>query len=433
MTVDVTKLKCNFVNEVLKYINCGKYSIDCCYDKAYAALLAYKLAIFTDCDLDVDALCYLSEFPATDYVQDCDDAFSLLDCDTQISLSLAKLVQSCLITSVLSNPDTGSQYPKIVVANNDSYPEATINVVTTSSCGGSNTTAITSGCQPDGNGDLQCDEEFNPHARIRISIPPQYVPTSTLKRIWIGYTANPTTLNNLLELDISPSTSPYLVCTGCVTVDPNELEFGDPNFATAATNVLRNAMHILFGDADLGDFRVNKTVLGEPIIISSLVKHNPSSTWTGLAKFKSRVEWIWDGAFQTAETSPLNTQLTVYEQFAQNEYEVPLLDCTDATLVVQGMAAMNVNSNATDMHQLVLNSSNNLYPWTINSVSNWICPKTTLTATVDALTNVSSTEWRDPDDDFISEDFSIVVEDTGVYTFNIELENGCSASETITV
>ena len=433
MAVDVNKIKCNFVNEVIKYINCGKYSLDCCSTKALKAWLNYKLAVFTDCEVSTEATCYLSELKLTDHTVNCDEVVSLLDCDNQINLDLSKLIQSCLITSVLSNPDTGSQYPKIVVENDDSYPVATINVVTSSSCGGSNTTAITSGCRPDSNGDLQCEEEYNPHARIYIDIPNSYVSTSTLKKVWVYYTVNPGTLSSAVELDVSTTSSPYLSCPGCVTVNPVELEFGHSNFAIAATNVLRNAMLSLYGDADLGDFRVEKTTLGEPIRISSLVKHNPTALWTGLGKSKSKVEWIWDGISKTLTTSPMDARLAEYLEFMQVNYSVPLLTCTTASIVVQGVAAMNLNSGASDMHQLVLSNANGTMPWSINSVSNWICPKTTLTATATASTNIATTEWRDPGNAFVSSDLSIVADDTGTYTFNIELDNGCSASDTIVV
>lgn len=432
MVVDVNKIRCNFVNEVIKYIACGKYSIDCCSTKALKAWMDYKLAVFTDCDIPVDTTCYLSELDLTDYVLDC-GATSLLDCDSQITLNLTKLIQSCLITSVLSNPDDGSQYPKITIGNDSSFWGATINVLTTSSCGGTNTTAIASGCQPDINGDLVCADEFDPHARIVLTIPSNYVQDSTLTRLWVYRTINPYVLSFPIELDLSVATSPYLVCAGCVTVDPLELKFSHPNFTIAATDLIRNAILTVFGDADLGDFTVTRSVFGNPIEISSLVRHNPTAAWIGLGKFKSKAEWIWDGIDQKLQTGPGDAGLRLYSEFMQVNYNVPLLDCTTAVLTVQGMVTMNVNEGASDMHQLILNSPNSSTPLSINSVSNWICPKITLTATVTAQDTIASQEWLNPASAFITAALSTVVEDPGIYTFNIELDNGCSTSDTITV
>lgn len=434
MVVDVNKLKCNFVHEVAKYITCGKYSLDCCSTKALRAWLDYKLATFTDCEISAEANCYLQELEPKDYVLDCNDAITILDCNDQINLNLSKLIQSCTISSMLSNPDNGSKYPKFNLTSNTTYPVATINVVTTSSCGDSNTTAISSGCQPDVNGDLQCHEEFNPHARITLDLENVRNPGNTgyYKRLWIAQTTTPATLSNIFEIDISPTTSPYRTCSGCTTVDPAEMVFDHPNFAVAMTTLLRNAMWVLYGDFNNGDFKVENSVNGsgsKGYKISSLVKHNPTTTWVGLSKWQSYLNYDKNGA--DSYTVPGNTVLTQYDTFMQVNYSVPLVTCTPATIVVQGLVGMNLSS-ASNMHQLVLNSTNSTYALTPTNAYTWNCSKTTLTADVTASSNIATKEWSDSGG-IISTDLSITANDTGTYTFNIELDNGCSATDSIIV
>lgn len=430
MAVDVNKIKCNFVNEVVKYIACGKYSIDCCSTKALKAWMNYKLAVFTDCDIPVDATCYLTELDLTDYVVDCSAAVSLLDCDNQISLSLSKVVESCTINSVLANPNNGSQFPVVTVLNDASYPVASINLVTTSSCGESNTHLIESGSYLV-SGTPVVNEEFNPHVRVSIDI--LNVAGNAggfVNYMWVYETLNATTINPVrILINLDPTTSPYLSCGGCTVVNPAELYFDHPNFVNALQTAIRNAMLTLYGDADLGDFRVE--AIGNNYRVSSLAKHNPADIWVGFAKLQSWINY-YTGA-TIADTGASNTILTEYTGFSQVVYNMPLLTCTTLPLTIQGPASMMINWGLTDMHQIVLASPNGTSPWTINSVSTAICPKTTLTATTLVQNDIASQEWLDPGSGYISSDLSIVVEDVGTYTFNIELDNGCSASDTITV
>jgi hypothetical protein len=431
MAVDVNKIKCNFVNEVIKYITCGKYSIDCCSTKALRAWMNYKLSIFTDCEVSAEDTCYLSELDLNNYLLSCSDAVSTLDCDTQISLELSKLIESCTITSVLANPNDGSQYPVITVSDDSSYPVASIDVVTTSSCGGSETFTVESGSFLIA-GVPSIDEEYNPHVRVSITIPNVVTNTAGyIGSLWLYETINSSTLNTVkIEINADPTSSPYLSCGGCTTVNSVELYFGHPNYTVALTNLIRNAMLVLYGDADLGDFRVE--AIGNGYRISSLAKHNPATTWVGFSKLQSYIEYSPSGGAQI-KTPTTSCLLTEYSSLMQIKHVMPLVDCSSIDLIVSGIAGMTINWGLTNMHQIILANTNGSSPLVFEGIHNAVCPKTTLTATVVALDNISTKEWRDPGNTFISSDLSIVVEDTGTYTFNIELDNGCSASDTITV
>lgn len=424
MTVDVNKLRCRFVHEILKYVNCTKYSIDCCIDTAAKAWLDYKLAAFTDCTIPADLACLLSELKLTDYTVDCDTVTSVLDCDTQISLALSKAVSTCTITNELSNPVDNSKFLHFTVENDSSYPVGKINIVTTSSCGETESHTIESGNYFDINGDPVYDIEYNPHVRVSLQIP--NVLTSTtgyLQKLWIYHTINSATLSSAVSIDLDPNTTPYLG-----SVNPAELLFGHPSYTSALQELIRNAVETIYGDADLGEFLVE--VQGTNYVISSLAKHNPISTWVGLSKLNSYAQYTLTGS-SSLFTHSGNCGLTEYRPFMQVAYNSPLLPCTTLPLTVFATADMLINWNATDMHQIVLASPNSISTAVFQSQTTASCPRTTLTATITTGAAVASQEWRDPTNVFESDELIIIPESSGTYTFNIELENGCSASSTI--
>lgn len=437
MTVDVNKIKCYAVKLILKYITCNKYSIDCCYKSALKALADYKLASFTDCDVPHASLCYLSDLQLSDYTIECGEGVTLLDCTDQVDLALSKFTESCTFTTSLANPDNGTAFPKIYVIDDDSYPLAKINintvvtgVGTNTNCSGSQTDEIESGAQLSG-GSPVLDDEYNPHARISLPLYNVNTVHGYMKNIWIAQTINPATLDSSdIEIDISPSTSPYKSCTGCTTVSSADMYFDHPNFSSAMTNILRNAMLTLYGDADLGDFRV-ETNGTNGYTVSSLVKHNPASTWTGLAKWRSYYEYTLDGT-KNLFTNPFDCSVSNYLPFIQRQYTIPLIDCSTVNVTVQGNAGMDLNSSASDMHQLILKSDVGLSSWSITGTKVTNCPKTVLTATTTA-TNVASKEWLDPLSAFLTSEYTTEADSSGTYTFTITLDNGCSDTDTITV
>lgn len=61
------------------------------------------------------------------------------------------------------------------------------------------------------------------------------------------------------------------------------------------------------------------------------------------------------------------------------------------------------------------------------------CGPTILTAIYTPITDVDSISWEDPTSNEISTTATAVAEDPGEYTFTVNLTNGCSVSETITI
>lgn len=73
-----------------------------------------------------------------------------------------------------------------------------------------------------------------------------------------------------------------------------------------------------------------------------------------------------------------------------------------------------------------------LNPITITSDTSVSCGLDQLVATYD-VTNVDSVQWVDPNTDVISTTSTAEVTDTGTYTFEATLNNGCIISQTILV
>ena len=427
MTVDVDKLRCNFVHEVYRYITCGKYSVDCCYTNAARAFQYYKLATFTDCEVPVEIQCFLSELNTPNYIVGCTEV--TLDCDGQVSAALSKVTQSCLITNTLSNPVDSSQFPRINVLNDESYMPAVINILSNSTCGETAEHLVTSGSYLV-NDVAVFDERFNPHVRVILDLD-NIANGGYILNLEVYETVNANSLNPVpISIDTNPTTSPYLSCGGCTVVNPSELYFGHPNFINALTTLLRNAMLTIYGDADLGDFQV--VTKGKGYRISSLVKHNPSNTWVGLSKGQSIANYSPNGLYTISSNSNA-TGLEMHNTFMQVKYQIPLVTCSTLDVIVQGMITFDLNYSASNMHQFVLSNPNSTTALAFSTVTSAICPKITLTALVTPVVSGATQVWRDPGNVIISTTNTAVVEDVGTYTFTVTLPNGCAITDTITV
>lgn len=427
-------IKCNFVNEVYKYFKCVKYSITCCLDDTKWAYMNYKLSIFEGCDVPHEEQCRLSELDLTDYTMVCDLPTTNLDCSSQLSIALSKTTNTCNVTSVLSNPVDGSQFPRIYLQDDELYATAEIDLVTTApTCGYSSTYRVVSGSYIDG-ATTYTNDDYNPHAKIEIQLdnvtssPAGYIDT-----VYIFKTLAPGTIDPFaIEVDTNPTTSPYLSCAGCVTVSAGDLYFGNPNFTVALQNVLRNAALTLFGDDELGLFEVNN--LGTTgYLISSRVKHNPTGLWIGLKTYNSRVLYTTNGvSFMLSDLG--NTGVAVVSTPSIVDRVLTGLPCGSSTVRVQTInPTMQVVSGSTNFNKITLANDNSSTAATIASGGNFSCTNYTLSAVTIAGAPISTKVWRDPGSTIIGTGNSVTVTASGNYTFQVTLTNGCTDTETITV
>lgn len=79
-------------------------------------------------------------------------------------------------------------------------------------------------------------------------------------------------IDSPILIDTSPTTT-YL--TGYATVVYTDLYFASANYATALSNVLKNAAFTLYGDADIIQPEINFDASGN-LYFFTVVKHNPA-------------------------------------------------------------------------------------------------------------------------------------------------------------
>lgn len=90
-------------------------------------------------------------------------------------------------------------------------------------------------------------------------------------------------------IDTDPSTSPYLSCVGCTTVNPLHLVFGHSNWPTAFSTLLKNAVLTLSGDADYiepymikaGNSGTTSPAGAGKVYVNTLIRHEPATTHYG--------------------------------------------------------------------------------------------------------------------------------------------------------
>jgi hypothetical protein len=111
-----------------------------------------------------------------------------------------------------------------------------------------------------------------------------YLTVMKFAKTQLDGTVNP--IDQFLQINVSPINSPYLSCSGCTTVDPLHLRFGNVNWATAIKNVVENAILTLTGSAsniDFVGFKAGNTTATSAssagqVYLATYVKHQPAST-----------------------------------------------------------------------------------------------------------------------------------------------------------
>jgi hypothetical protein len=128
---DVLKIKCKFVEQMLKFLNKRKYELDACYCDVLPYFADAQLAstfYVAEC-LDHEDECRLQK-KANDYSGQPELNPDITECAAQGTIALAKVVATCTPSVVVKNI-SGQSFPRIVLYNNSLYHDAFINIEVT--------------------------------------------------------------------------------------------------------------------------------------------------------------------------------------------------------------------------------------------------------------------------------------------------------------
>jgi len=111
-------------------------------------------------------------------------------------------------------------------------------------------------------------------------------------------------------------------------------------------------------------------------------------------------------------------------------------DCANITSTIgDQLSYPNYNTLLSNMNKIVFSSSTGLsdYPIEVTSGSSESCELVLLEADYTTTKPISSVSWEDPINVEISTTDSAIASGNGVYTFLLNLENGCTIEETISI
>lgn len=429
MTVDVNKLKCNFVYEVNRFLQRRKYyNVNVCIDNALQAYVYYLLSIYTDCNIPHEIKCDLNNLNIKDLTIDCDEIITVINCDNQADLTLKYDTQLCTNNSVLQNSIDQSSFASVTLTDNEIYQTASINLITTSTCGENLSTTINSGSYEYG-GTTQTSSSYNPHVRVTHVLPSVTgSPNGYIDKLYI-YVSTPTITQ--VELNLSPLTTTYASFSGSpYVVNTNDLYFGSTQFPIALRQLIENAMFFLYGNKDIGLWAVD--LLGGHLRISSAVKHNPTGLWAGLKPYNSFIRYYVNPITKFVTSSPANTLNSVIASPMSKTVNV-VTPCGTRQVFVSGTPLLNLNVFETDFNKIVLNSPITQSNMTLTGMTTSSCNRYLLTGNENiSNTEVSSRQWKQGPT-ILSNSNQASVYSTGTYTYTITLNNNCIITDNITV
>jgi len=206
----VNKLRCNFVNDVVEYFKCKKYSLSCCIDTATESFVNFKLASNYECPIKIEQECRLVNIESTAEVVECNSQSFV--CSLQASVKISSEVEEITYTTTVENKSNQSSFP-VVEIGNGLYPKASVNIVTRDNYGNVfDTHTVTSGTLKVG-GFPSTSTDYDLGGSIILKtgnglsgIAGAYIQTVRLYRTDSNGVFNN---NQWVDIDVSP-TSPYL-------------------------------------------------------------------------------------------------------------------------------------------------------------------------------------------------------------------------------
>ena len=433
-TADVTKLACHFIDNVKLYIKRRKYQITPCVDELYASFKNYKLATsLADC-LEHEDECALTNITADLTVAECTP--TIKSCDDVLTVTLSKSSSTCN-TTVKRQKLNGinSVFPDVVLVNNSIYQQAKINVVVTD-CSETQTVTIESGCKELSGGSIQCLDSYKYSQNITYVIDgPQAHSTGYIKKLRVYKTDSSGILDPTpIDLNLAPSNlAAWVACGTCSGISAADLYFGSANWANAFLTLLENVVRTLEGSLLASWLQPSK--LSTSIAFGNRIKHNPSGEWYGINDQDFYMEWVDNSNITYTITSPSSTSYTQTKHYFAENFSISTV-CGNVTGRVVGDANGAVTSSniaQLNFNYIGLSTTQISLPVSINDLVIPTCTKTVLTATISSPDDILTMAWYDPEDNFIGEEASISVTESGEYTFAYSTIGGCELSQTITV
>jgi len=431
-TVDVTKLSCEFVRAVKQLLIQQKYIAEPCLDSVYYYFSKYKLATsLVDCLTHEDE-CDLSIIANTIPIEP-DPVVVITSCDDAAILNLSKSSKNCNYTLTLVDLDgNATSYPSLVIEDDTIYQSAKLKVKAVG-CSETYYATVETGCVNLSNlAPVVCDETYKTHINLNfrlIGLPANSNGYIKTLRVYQTDTSG-LLVNTPIDLNLAPSNiAAWTSCVDCSGISAAHLYFGHANWVNAFATLLDNVTYTLLGN--LNSSFVN-AISTNYVTIGSKIKHNPSGEWLGINKNDFRVQWVdADGTTITNVTPSITYSGAA--NFMADDFSIATTcgNITGRVVMSGGSASGFTESN---FNQLVVANPTFNQPASIVNTVNPSCIATTLTASYTSPNEVTSLQWTNSDDDILSsEALSIVVTESGAYTFTVELDNSCIVDATITV
>ena len=424
---DVLKLKCRFIQEAYAYFYGAQYFLDgqiCIVKDAYLDALN---AIQSNC-LSDDALCVLKDklkkSPAACDVTD------VLTCDEQLPVSLSLIdSSSCNFAAGLYNSTGPSTLMEFSLADNSQVITGTITSKLTNSCGLPIESDVFTNQQsysdrPKGSTRLGPSGTFGNALEA----------TSYIKTLRVYETDEFGVFQDVpIDLDLDPETSDYYGPSApfpdLVSVTPSDLQMGSSVavFKEAFQTLMDNVSLVRYGVIGKHDIAAWPTNNGKYLNIGSAPKHNPSGNWFGINRQNAYIKVATASGDRTATLVGFLLPASIINGTASYN-----LSCGTINLTIGNSSVTSPLDYAqTTFNKIVLASNFAALPLTYTSNS-LTCNVKTLVATYDA-TNVTSVAWTNSDDEVLSTTDTVTTGLAGVYTFTVNLSNGCTIIKTITI
>ncbi len=438
MEINISKISCEFVRQVLKLIEHNKYVTTPCLTQInyYFSLLKQATSL-SEC-LSYEELCEL--YTIINNLPDNEpDPIITLDCNDAVSININKKVAPCSYTVSLETlSGLPSAFPELVIENDTIYQSAYINVKAVG-CSELEYYTAETGCIA--SNPITCQEIFKQELDLVFSIKGALgdvkFPNTAgyIKNLRVYETDSNGLVNPVpIDLDLAPSNlAAWTSCPLCSGVSPSQLFFGHTNWANAFKTLLDNVCYTLHG-ALTAIWSVDKFPTTDTIRIGSKIKHNPASEWLGIDRYDFLLRWINQQNAGIKVTNP-GIVLAGTPTHMAEDFTIPM-DCGNITGRVSMFTGQISPNHTSNWNQFKVNTNKLTVPATISNLVIPSCNKTTLTASYTLLsssTDVAYVEWFDPLGESISFENSITVVDPGEYEFTIVFENGCITSKSITV
>lgn len=433
---DVLKIKCNFAKKVLAYITKRKYVANVCPCVLYPYYSEYgQVAVVNESCLEYEQECALNSNKYDDPT-DCTDQTT--SCANQLDITTTLTGRSCTLTAVVDNLVNGTAYPNMSLNADSSIITGTnyIKVTQTGDCASDATYSTLNGGTTSGGTAEEHKATFSFGFNSLNSF--NGSDESYIKVLRVYKTDSLGTLvNTPINLDLDPSTSPYysdnLLCPGCATITASEVEIGDSNFGDNFTLLMNNVSLSLFSTTDAQYITAASDGSNYQLYCKAL--NQPASYLFGINSADPYVMLYDPVSGSSFIQNKINAYYTTPSRFyASFSYAADdtLYECADLTpvTVADQWSLPSVSTGSTSFNKITLNSPFGMQPLSITTASTVTCSIDVLKALYDT-TNVDEVWWTDPGDAIISTSSSAVAQDDGVYTFHVNLINGCSTTKTV--